>query len=185
MGHGRPWRQGTRRRGMRPSVRELKYVDPTRPRSMATRAFVAAGTTRPARFVSRHLLWHLDLLLLRVTRGRVSTALPVRTAVLETRGAKSGLQRRHAVIYFHDGDQVTIVASHAGYPRHPAWYHNLTAHRDVTFGGMPMRADVVSDDADRDRLWALADRVFPPYAKFRRQAARAGRTIPIVQLSAR
>lgn len=167
------------------SVSDLAYVDPSRSRSLFTRAFVAVGTTRPGRFVSRHVLWKLDPLLLRVTRGALSTALPIRTAVLETHGAKSGATRRNAVIYFHDGDQVTIVASHAGYPRHPAWYHNLRAHPDVTLGAIPMRASVVSEEAERQRLWALADRVFPPYAKYRRQAAKAGRTIPLVQLTAR
>ena len=32
------------------------------------------------------------------------------TALLETRGAKTGALRRNAVIYFHDSDQVTIIA---------------------------------------------------------------------------
>ena len=106
------------------------------------------------------------------------------TALLETRGAKSGAVRRNAVIYFHDRDRVTIVASKAGAAKHPAWFHNLVAHPDVTFGGLPMRAMVVSDEAERNRIWALADRVFAPYATYRREAAQAHRTIPIVQLVA-
>ena len=161
---------------------ELRHVDPTRGRSVFSRAFLVVGTSRPARFISRHVLWRLDPVLLRLTRGRLSTALVVRTAVLETTGAKSGLTRRNAVIYFHDGDRVTIVASHAGYPTHPAWFHNLRAHPDVTLGTIPMQATVISDEADRQRLWTLADRIFPPYAKYRRAAATAGREIPIVQL---
>ena len=48
-----------------------------------------------------------------------------------------------------------------------------------------MRATVVSDEAERQRIWRLADRVFAPYATYRREAAGANRTIPIVQLSAR
>ena len=68
------------------------------------------------------------------------------TAVLETTGAKTGARRRNAVIYFHDGDRVTIVASNAGSPRHPSWYHNLRAHPDVVFGGVAMRATVVDDE---------------------------------------
>jgi deazaflavin-dependent oxidoreductase (nitroreductase family) len=92
--------------------------------------------------------------------------------------------RRNAVIYFHDEDRVTIIASLAGAERHPAWFHNLRANPDVTFGGIPMRATVVEDAAERERLWARADRVFAPYATYRRDAAKANRTIPIVQLSA-
>ena len=164
---------------------QLKYVDPGRPRSLVTRAYVAFGTGRLGRFISRHVFWKLDPLLLQATGGRLSMALFIRTAVLETRGAKSGEPRRNAVIYFHDGERVTIVASHAGYGTHPAWYHNLRAHPDVTLGGFPMRATVVSDEAERQRLWHLADRVFPAYAKYRTDAAKANRTIPIVQLWAR
>jgi deazaflavin-dependent oxidoreductase (nitroreductase family) len=166
-------------------VSDLTYVDPSRSRSLFTRAYVGLGTTRPGRFLSRHVLWKLDLIMLRVTRGRLSTAFPIRTAVLQTRGAKSGATRRNAVIYFHDGDNVTIVASHAGYPRHPAWYHNLRAHPDVTLAATPMRASVVIEEPERQRLWKLADHVFPPYAKYRRQAAKSGRTIPLVQLAQR
>jgi deazaflavin-dependent oxidoreductase (nitroreductase family) len=104
------------------------------------------------------------------------------TALLETTGAKSGALRRNAVIYFHDGDRVTIVASKLGLPNHPAWFHNLEASPEVALGGIPMRATVVGDEAERQRLWALADRVFAPYATYRREAAKAHRTIPIVQL---
>lgn len=107
------------------------------------------------------------------------------TALLVTRGAKSGAVKRNGVIYFHDGDRVTIVASKAGDKSHPAWFHNLRARPDVIFGGIPLRATVVSDEAERQRLWALADRVFAPYATYREEAARANRTIPIVQLTPR
>lgn len=93
--------------------------------------------------------------------------------------------RHNAVIYFHDGDQVTIVASKLGLAKHPAWFHNLQADPEVIFGGLPMRAKVVDDEAERRRLWTLADRVFAPYAAYRREAAKANRTIPIVQLTAR
>lgn len=170
---------------MRFLMTRLKYVDPTRPRSWITRAGLAIFTSRPALFVSRHVFWRLDPWLLRVTGGRLSMTLVVRTAVLETRGAKTGERRRNAVIYFHDGDRVTIIPSHAGSPRNPGWFHNLRASPDVTLGTIAMRARVVADEAERDRLWVLADRIFPPYAKFRRKAAEANRTIPIVQLTPR
>lgn len=107
------------------------------------------------------------------------------TALLETEGAKSGARRCNAVIYFHDADKVTIVASKAGAPKHPAWFHNLKAHPDVIFGGIPMLATVVESEAEEQRIWKLADRVFAPYAIYRHEAAAANRTIPIVQLTAR
>jgi hypothetical protein len=79
---------------------------------------------------------------------------------------------------------VTIVASNAGSPQHPSWYHNLRSRPDVVFAGVAMRATVVRDEAERARLWMLADRVFPAFAGYRRDAATVGRTIPIVQLHA-
>ena len=163
----------------------LKYVDPDRPRSLFSRAYAWFSATRLGRFLSARVAWKVDPYLLRATRGRVGTGLVLPTALLETRGAKSGAVRRNAVIYFHDGDRVTIIASKAGAPRHPAWFHNLRVHPDVTFGGIPMRAAVVEDEAARHRLWTLADRVFAPYARYRRDAAKANRTIPIVQLTER
>ena len=69
-----------------------------------------------------------------------------------------------------------------GWQKHPAWYHNLRKHPDVVFGGRPFRAEVVKDEAERRRLWDLADRVYPQYAEFREQAIKSGRVIPIVQL---
>jgi deazaflavin-dependent oxidoreductase (nitroreductase family) len=164
----------------------LKYVDPDRPRGLLSRAYAALANTRLGRWISVHVLWKLDPLLMRATGGRFGSGLSlIPTALLETRGAKSGALRRNVVIYFNDGDRVTIVASKLGFAKHPAWFHNLRANPDVTFGGIPMRATVVSDEAERNRIWTLADRVFPPYAAYRREAAQMNRTIPIVQLSAR
>jgi deazaflavin-dependent oxidoreductase (nitroreductase family) len=163
----------------------LRQVDPTRQPGVAARAYAALAATRVSRFVSRYVSWKLDPLLLRATRGRLATTLVFPTAVLETTGARSGARRRNAIIYFHDGERVTIVASNAGSPRHPSWYHNLRAHPDVVFGGIPMRAAVVDDETERKRLWPLADRVFPAFASYRRDAARVNRRIPIVQLTPR
>ncbi|HEX5852199.1 MAG TPA: nitroreductase/quinone reductase family protein [Solirubrobacteraceae bacterium] len=162
--------------------KQLKYVDPNRPRTFFSRAYAAFSGTRLGRFLSARVVWKLDPYLLRATRGRLGMGLVLPTALLETRGAKSGAVRRNAVIYFHDDDRVTIIASKAGADKHPAWFHNLRANPDVTFGGVPMRATVVSEEAERQRIWTLADRVFAPYATYRREAAKVRRVIPIVQL---
>jgi F420H(2)-dependent quinone reductase len=114
---------------------KLRYVNPSRPPGAAARGYATLAASRFARFISRHVNWKLDPLLLRATRGRLATTLVFPTAVLETHGARSGARRRNAIIYFHDGERVTIVASNAGNPRDPAWYHNLRAHPEVTSAG--------------------------------------------------
>ena len=134
-------------------------------------------------WLSINFSWKIDPYLLKLTRGRFSTAAPLPAALLETRGARTGRPRRNATLYFHDGERVTIVASKRGAPKHPAWFHNLRAHPEVRFCGIPFRAVVVEDEAERRRLWGLADRVFPDYARYRAEAAKTGREIPIVQLT--
>lgn len=163
----------------------LPYVDPRAPRGPLYRAYVRFLGTRLAAWLSRHVVWRVDPHLLRLTGGRVGMGLIVPTALLQTRGARSGRVRRNGVIYFNDGERVMIVASKLGAPEHPAWFHNVTAHPDVLLGGRPFRAAVVEDEAERARIWALADRVFPPYAVYRERAARSGRTIPILRLAPR
>jgi deazaflavin-dependent oxidoreductase (nitroreductase family) len=158
-----------------------RFVDATRPPGRFRRAYAAFTATRPLLFFSRHVMWKLDPVLLRLTRGRVAGPLVFPTAILETRGARSGERRRNAVIYWNDGDRITIAASQAGSARNPAWYYNLLANPDVTFGGVPMTA-VVVDDNDHARLWTLGDRVFPSYAVYRQRAAAAGRTVPLIHL---
>lgn len=164
------------------SGRDLPYVDPRQRRGVIYRVYARLVGTRAMGWLSRMFAWKVDPLLLKLSRGRLGTGLLLPTALLETRGARTGQPRRNGVIYFHDGERVTIVASKLGMPQHPAWFHNLRAHPDVTLGGKPFHAEVVEDEPERARLWQLADRVFPAYAVYRERAAGAGRVIPIVQL---
>ncbi|HEV2979808.1 MAG TPA: nitroreductase/quinone reductase family protein [Solirubrobacteraceae bacterium] len=168
----------------------LRYVDPNVRRGRIYGLFVRIIATRAMTRVSRSkpwsaVMWKIDPHLLRLTRGRLGTGLIVPTALLETVGARSGLRRRNAVIYFHDGARVTIVASQAGRPENPNWFHNLRANPDVVLGGERFHAEIVQDRAARERLWQLADAVFPAFARYRASAGRSGREIPIVQLSHR
>jgi deazaflavin-dependent oxidoreductase (nitroreductase family) len=160
----------------------LAHVDPTVPHGPLYRAYVRLTATRLGAWLSIHVVWKVDPPLMRLTRGRLGMGMMLPTALLETTGARSGRLRRNGVIYFHDGDRVTIIASKLGLPDHPAWFHNASANPDVRLGGEPFHARVVEDEAERARLWTLADRVFPPYAAYRERAGRTGRVIPIVQL---
>jgi deazaflavin-dependent oxidoreductase (nitroreductase family) len=164
---------------------KLPYVDPYERRGRLYLAVARLSSTKFGAWFSTNVAWKLDPLLLKLSGGRLSTTGPLAAALLESRGARTGLPRRNATLYFHDGERVTIVASKRGLPEHPAWYHNLRKHPDIVYGGLPFRAELVEDEAERARLWALADRVFPEYADYRERAAKAGRTIPIFQLVGR
>jgi len=160
----------------------LRRVDPQRPRGWLYRAYSRMSGTRPAGWISRHVAWKLDPWLMRRTNGRVRFGMGLPMALLETRGAKSGQVRQNGVIYFHDGADVIVIASKLGMPEHPAWFHNARANPDVKVNGEPYRAEIVGDEAERARLWGLADRIFPAFAAYRERAAAADRTIPILRL---
>jgi deazaflavin-dependent oxidoreductase (nitroreductase family) len=162
--------------------RELPRVDPYRRRGRLYLAVCRFATTRAGLWLAVNIAWTLDPVLLRLTRGRFSTTGPVASALLETRGARTGRPRQTATLYFHDGDRVTIIPSKIGAPEHPGWYYNLRKYPDVVYGGLPFRAEIVEDEAELRRLWNLADRVFAGFAVYRQWAARSGRVIPIVQL---
>ena len=100
----------------------LPYVDPRAPRGLLYRAYVSFVGTRMAAWLSRNVVWKVDPHLMRLTGGRLGLGLMLPTALLETRGARTGPLRRNAVIYFHDGDRVTIIASKLGAPEHPCGF---------------------------------------------------------------
>src|SRR5215472_11253748 len=122
--------------------RTLRHVDPRAPRGLLYRSYVSLAGSRFARWLATTsiwsaIVWKIDPYLLRLTRGRLGTGLLLPTALLQTRGARTGLVRRNAVIYFHDRQRVTIIASQAGRPDNPSWYYNARANPDVLLGGHP------------------------------------------------
>jgi deazaflavin-dependent oxidoreductase (nitroreductase family) len=161
---------------------KLRYVDPYKRRSRLYLALSRFSSTRAGAWFSVNIAWKLDPYLLTLTKGRLGSGGPLTTALLESRGARTGRRRRNATLYLHDGDRVVIVASKRGSPENPAWYYNLRKHPDVVFGGLPFHAEIVQDETERQRLWELADRVFPQYAEYRTLAGQADRVIPIVRL---
>lgn len=161
----------------------LRHVDPHKHRGVLYRAWAHSVAMPFGLWLSRHIGWKIDPYLLRLTGGRVGTGLIIPTLLLETVGARSGQPRRNGVIYFHDGERVTLIASKAGAPENPSWYYNARANPEVKLNGRAFRAEAIEDEAARARIWELADRVFPPFATYRESAARSGRTIPILQLT--
>lgn len=105
--------------------------------------------------------------------------------LLHTTGARSGAERVTPLIYRADGDRWVIFASHAGAPDNPAWFHNLTAHPDVTIEvgteTVPVSA-TVAEGEERDRLWEAQKQVAADFADYE---AKTTRRIPVVVLTRR
>lgn len=102
--------------------------------------------------------------------------------LLTTTGAKSGEPRLSPLMYFPDDDQIVIVASKAGAPTHPAWYHNILTHPRVTaeVGSERFEAEAVTiEGAERDALYARIAEALPQFAEYQ---AKTDRKIPLVRL---
>jgi F420H(2)-dependent quinone reductase len=106
--------------------------------------------------------------------------------LLDHVGAKSGTKRTSPLLYVPDGEDVVIVASKGGYPKHPAWYHNLMANPDTTVQvgreRRPVHARVAKAE-ERERLWPRAVKSYHGYADY--QVRSKGREIPLVILEPR
>jgi deazaflavin-dependent oxidoreductase (nitroreductase family) len=122
-----------------------------------------------------------------VTGGRIGDRFPGTPPMLllDHVGAKSGTRRTSPLVYVPDGDNVVLVASKGGHPRHPAWFHNLCANPDATIQvgseRRPVRARV-ANSRERKRLWPKA---VATYSGFRGYQQRTGREIPLVILEPR
>lgn len=125
----------------------------------------------------------------RATGGRLGTTLPGvpgKMLLLDHVGARSGAKRTSPLLYIEDGEDVVIVASKGGFPKHPAWFHNLEANPDTTVQIGPERRAVharVASPEERERLWPMAVRAYHGYADY--QARSKGRQIPLVILEPR
>jgi len=128
--------------------------------------------------------------LYRVSGGRLDAMPGVRggkVLLLDHVGAKSGTKRTAPLLYTRDGDDLLVVASKGGFPKHPAWFHNLVANPDTTIQirseKRQVHARVVTDPAERERLWALAVKTYDGYEDYATRSK--GREIPLVVLERR
>ena len=110
----------------------------------------------------------------------------MRLVLLRTVGRRSGREHKVALPYWKDSDgHWIVVASYAGGPSHPAWYHNL-ADRDANpevlcrAQGERFWADAVPLEGDEyAQIWAalIVDRPF-----YQDYQDRCERRIPLVRL---
>ena len=142
----------------------------------------------------------------RATNGRIGYRVPGAPAclLLDHVGAKSGTHRTTPLVFARDplsqgaphgaypkgtrqagGSNIILIASKGGYPKSPAWFHNLKANPDTTIQIGSKRMNVharVAEPEEYDRLWKLAVDVYGGYEDYRR---RTERKIPLVVLEPR
>ncbi|MER5183004.1 nitroreductase/quinone reductase family protein [Streptomyces sp. NPDC002896] len=121
----------------------------------------------------------------RANQGRVGGYFEgARLLLLTTTGARSGARHTTPLGYLPDGERVLVIASAAGAPKHPDWFHNILANPRVTVedGIFTYEAEaVVLEGAERDRVFARAVDAEPGWADYQ---AKTTRVIPVVALQA-
>ncbi|MGO9264271.1 MAG: nitroreductase family deazaflavin-dependent oxidoreductase [Candidatus Binataceae bacterium] len=120
----------------------------------------------------------------RANQGKVGgqmAGMPV--LLLTMTGAKTGRTLTRPLVYTRDGDRIVIIASFAGAPHNPPWYHNLVANPvatvEVGAEKFQVRASVTSGE-ERQRLF---DRQAEQMAIFRDYQKKTTRQIPVLVLT--
>ncbi|MET7786903.1 nitroreductase family deazaflavin-dependent oxidoreductase [Streptomyces sp900116325] len=112
--------------------------------------------------------------------GTMMRGMPV--IILTTRGAKSGKIRKTPLMRVEHDGAYAVVASLGGAPRHPVWYHNISADPRVELQDGPVRQDMNAREVtgDEKRMWwERAVEAFPDYADYQE---KTDRQIPVLVL---
>jgi deazaflavin-dependent oxidoreductase (nitroreductase family) len=95
-------------------------------------------------------------------------------------GNKTGSIRKIPLMRVRVEDSYVLIGSYGGRPKDPVWVHNLRANPDVEIRDkadvFTMRVREVTDDAERQRIWDISAKVFPPYNDYQ---GKAPRQIPV------
>ena len=121
----------------------------------------------------------------RANEGRVGGPFEGRPMILIHHiGARSGTERVTPLVYFPEDDgRMVIIASKAGAPTNPDWYHNLKANPaiDVEVGTETFPVQVTeAEGAEREGIWTRAVAAMPGFGAYQEKTTR---TIPVLVLS--
>jgi deazaflavin-dependent oxidoreductase (nitroreductase family) len=103
--------------------------------------------------------------------------------LLHTVGAKSGEPRINPLAYVADAERLVIVASFAGAPTNPPWYHNLLANPEVgvEVGSEEYRAiATVAEEPERSALYEKVAAALPAFSEYQ---SKTTRVIPVILLT--
>jgi len=120
----------------------------------------------------------------RANNGKVGGMFKDATLLLlHTKGAKSGKERVNPVAYVRDGETFVVIASKAGAPTNPDWYHNIVANPEfsVEVGTKTLRVHArVTEEPERTKLYNKMVEMMPGFDEYRRKTTRK---IPVIALT--
>jgi deazaflavin-dependent oxidoreductase (nitroreductase family) len=122
----------------------------------------------------------------RAHQGQVGGQLGQMPVLLLTMtGARSGRTITTPVVYTTDGERLVVIASFAGAPTHPAWYHNLRAHPEATVevGSERLRVTAtVTTGEERQRLFDRQAAQMPIFVAYQHKTSRQSPVLVLTRL---
>jgi deazaflavin-dependent oxidoreductase (nitroreductase family) len=133
------------------------------------------SSSRPGAWLFAKTLHHMDRVVLRLSRERVTVpgvlaGLPIITLV--TTGATTGQRRDVPLVGVPAGDDIAVIGTRFGHPRTPAWYFNLRADPRAEVGYRGRTVPVVAREAEgdeREALWARGCEIYAGYQAYARR----------------
>jgi len=162
----------------------IPAFDPTQPKGPLLGTLAWTARQRPVTWFLVNVGNKIDPVLMKVSGGRLKSTITAPTVLVTHRGARTGKERTTPLAYFTDGDDVILIASAGGAPKHPAWYRNVMANPDVQLWSKGRGGDYRAREAEggeRERLWKLATDYYPGFARYQERATE--RRIPVVVCS--
>ena len=95
-------------------------------------------------------------------------------------GNKTDAIRKIPLMRIKVENSYVLIGSYAGRPKNPVWVYNLRANPDVEMRDktetFKMRVREVTDNQERERLWNISVKTYPPYNDYQ---AKTSRKIPV------
>ena len=95
-------------------------------------------------------------------------------------GNKTGAIRKIPLMRVKVENRYVLIGSYGGRPKNPVWVYNLRANPDVEMRDktetLKMRVREVTDNQERERLWNISVKAYPPYTDYQ---AKTSRKIPV------
>jgi deazaflavin-dependent oxidoreductase (nitroreductase family) len=117
------------------------------------------------------------------TEGNTMMGKPI--IILTTVGNKTGTLRKTPLMRVEHDGSYAVVASKGGDPKHPVWYHNITADPEVELQDGATKKKYVAHEAtgeEKELWWSRAVAVWPDYDNYQ---TKTDRTIPLFVLTPR
>ena len=126
------------------------------------------------------LFTRLHVFLYRMSGGKLFHSMGGgEVCIVTMRGAKTGHKKDFPLMYVPYKNGIVLVASLAGAPKHPVWYHNLVRNPEfeVTVGRETRKLVArIASASEKAEVWPLCCQVYPDFKLYQ---SRTTRDIPV------